>query len=1104
MHESDFEIQRLTDSLKQIRHQAGEFTEQIYLARGERDYYKMKWSEACPEEASILDASINSSSDRENHHSQNPEVSVPISNVNKSVLLEEKKEFINLVSQHFREIDSLKKELATERSSLMQHEILHNEISPTELDVDFSSTIASLIAQTRAHLEEESRKLQLFEHSNKSQEELEDIHNILTQISPEDQSKKHIDEVEEEKAFVRRQKMLSSEVHELGQSIVLKEQLMTQLLKSQLQYNTMKSFYEQKLTYLSNEMQEKQSERDQLLLELKEISDKNSEAEFVKLRESKLKADLNKKDEELKAMKKKQDELRNLTHIQSQYSHQINHLETDITQMKKQRVDLTKTLNLERKNHMIALSEKAKEIEKLKKALQKASFEVKKLGKDKEIAENKVKDALREGAALKKKTQELMKLGNEEMNSTASTRAAIHAITKSSSRFSGRRILTEQELNTKKWIDQRIAEISAREAAAETLKKQYEQQLELLQRKEQLEKERLLTIEKSSKELNEEIPEGFKGPTPNYSDEEKLLEIIEERLSAINGQLHVRNQKISDIYRTIDEVGDIHGSEKAIEVLKRGAASTLPAAHELVRLLFDMLVYSNKELQHRRDQIYEIMEKEKLLQTKCNELQASLTTEQRNYDKELTLLNQSFEEKLGTLLQHISTLESEQNQNSSGPKSLDTITKHHLSSRKSFDPVELQFAIAVEENKVLKFQLERETNKYNEFHDKVIEYEKTIHHFTRDLEDKNLQIKFLEEDRALFKSMTEDLRAALSNFGKEGKLILQNVKDFALKRQDPFGAISSKSSSENPRGLFKAFLEISDSENEDYEDDTPSVLGEFENLAQEIFLTGSIHNTAIPLEKHLASHSNQHSSNPSIKGSSIYDRLTNPSNFTGHMKNVFENDLELKRQKIQKIRNHEKNTTNHHTKSFSSLSTHNLHGTTNSGGSNSSNSGMPPLSSSSPSGLNSLSKKPFDNVINDQEQDTDDTTRNYKKLDSDSNPLTISPEPSNPWNSSLSSTPTASDMTKAEKKRPTIAKTSSSRFLNEKEKDKFAYIVESQDDMLNDSNSSHNVFSRLSSHLTGIHKHKSENLNLNVSSPVNQTSAPARYNSPASNPKTTI
>jgi hypothetical protein len=551
-------------------------------------------------------------------------------------------------------------------------------------------------------------------------------------------------------------------------------------------------------------------------------------------------------------------------------------------------------------------------------------------------------------------------------------------------------------LKTKKWIDLRIAEISAREAAAEALKKQYESQLELLRKKEVLEKERSLAIIQSIPESideteNEDLQEMeamtpvFK-PDPSFErtasmegllltthEEENLFEIIEERITTINGQLNARNQKISDIEKQIQNDGEVPGSEKALEVLKRTAAGSLPASHELIRLLFDMLVHSNKLLSMKLKQIDELTEKEKNINLKNDDLQRQIISEKRNYDMELTTMNKEYEEKLQAVFEQISSFEKIQNsahnynnmkdsfaaldnhlatspkkgglsaQHPSNPNipppinvgsPENTSTKrlfrpHSVSSLlasptaaamntilrtpsgekgtghpitpggtgigKAFDPLDIQLTIALEENKFLKSQNEKSGLKYSQLRNKCVELENIKIRLIRDIEEKNSQIKFLEEDRSLFKEMAEDLKNGLNKLGKDGKAVILSVQDQA-KKQQPKKNI----------GLFSEYLRLADKESDERgggdramesdDEDSASVIGQYQNLVIEINRHGGI------LTPASSSNTPLNSGGGATPSKNIYDRLTNPSYYTGHMKNVFENDLELKRKKIQQFK----------------------------------------------------------------------------------------------------------------------------------------------------------------------------------------------------------
>ena len=202
---------------------------------------------------------------------------------------------------------------------------------------------------------------------------------------------------EDNLAYQRRQKMMVAEVAELGESIELKEQLLGQLRRSHYQYGVMKTFYEQKLSSLELEMSQKQQERERLLIEIHSLehNTERNEVEAEKQKndqEKRLRLQLQKKDEELRLLKKRQEELSSLSKVQSRYMAQVSKLESDIEGMRKQKVDLSKSLQTEKKKHFILLNEKARDIDRLKRELTQSAGEAKRLGKDKQRAEERTKE----------------------------------------------------------------------------------------------------------------------------------------------------------------------------------------------------------------------------------------------------------------------------------------------------------------------------------------------------------------------------------------------------------------------------------------------------------------------------------------------------------------------------------------------------------------------------------------------------------------------------------------------------------------------------------------------------------------------------------------
>jgi hypothetical protein len=891
VRDADYEVQRLTSQLKQLRVQMSEGEEALILASSERDFYKMKWAESSPTEATKM-GNLDSG-----------EAGAPAATDKAEAA--EKKRVMDIMGNHLREIDQLRKQLAEEKSknATAMSNLGTGLFGEGTMDEEFTSSISSLLNQTREQLLLESRRLKGIGVNANAQSGDECGSDEDRGVGAHEEDAKSLAEMEDEqKAYLKRQKLLTTEVEELGQSILLKEQLMAQLTRSQQQYGAMKAFYEQKLNALGSEMMQKQAERDHLFSELQEVSGFKNEALVQKeAREKSLREELKRKDDELKALKKKQEELSRLSQMQTRYTSQLTKLETDIINMKKTRVDLTKTLNNEKKNHLTALTDKAREIERLKRELEKSTKEVKKLGRDKELAENKAKDAMREGVVLKKKTQELMKVATNVQHNLSSTRSAYRAVSKISrisSNLSGaNRILSEEELRTKRWIDRRIEEISAREAAADALKAQYEHQLELLNRKESLEIERSMALEKHS---SEEVAVDSK-LLLSEGERDTLLE-IEDQLTSIDGELDERHLQISSIAQQIANSGDVAGSEKTMEVLKRTAAGSLPAAHELIRLLFDMLVQSSRTIQARWDEIQDLREREEALKADIDDLVVQMATEKRAHDLELTRSANEYEEKLQDLFEQIAVSnyklfekDGSDIEHEAASVGIADLTDNQELAK--IEPVRLQLAVSTEECKFLRSQLGREGTRYTQVLSKCNELEKQKMRLSREIKDKADQIKFLEEDRSLFKTLADDLKAGLQSMGKPGKNILDTIKD-------RHHGVKTK------RGLFAEYTSLSDNEDED----TESVLGEFQFLAEEIARTGGI-STVSEKQAQAAASSNVNSgansstntSTVSTPSRSIYDRLTNPSNFTGYMKNVFENDLELKRKKIQQIKERQSN-----------------------------------------------------------------------------------------------------------------------------------------------------------------------------------------------------
>ena len=83
--------------------------------------------------------------------------------------------------------------------------------------------------------------------------------------------------------------------------------------------------------------------------------------------------------------------------------------------------------------------------------------------------------------------------------------------------------------------------------------------------------------------------------------------------------------------------------------------------------------------------------------------------------------------------------------------------------------------VAVEQAKLLRSRLERETTRYNNLHERVTELETTRQQLQRDVEEKCIHVRFLEDERQLFKDMADNLRAGLLSLGSAGQHIVKQM-----------------------------------------------------------------------------------------------------------------------------------------------------------------------------------------------------------------------------------------------------------------------------------------------------------------------------------------
>lgn len=413
-YEAGYEIKRLKEKLKAANLVIAEQEDALVLVKSERDFYRMKWSDGFPVEAMAL-----------KNGSSMLSLFEPILeySVHDDVPLSEQKRAISLSAEYHKEIQTLKAEISEQRKAISLKTSVHayDNITDSVLESDLSTNVARVIAETERHLLREAKRLRSFNVGNYGDASVTSAITTIDEDNDSDASSEQVTITENgdnsssdatsssgisnskieqnDLDYQRGQKVMIEEVVELEESIGLKEQLLEQLKRSQYQYEVMKAFYEKKLSDLNFEMGEKQMERQRLMDELTDLDflaratkQEVEPSDGQKKKEKALRDQLEKKDDELRAMMMRQEELSNLSKVQNRYTAQVAKLELDVSTMRSQKVSLTKNLKDEKKKHFKLLNDKAREIDQLRRNLVKSAAEAKKLEIDKLKAEEKFKD----------------------------------------------------------------------------------------------------------------------------------------------------------------------------------------------------------------------------------------------------------------------------------------------------------------------------------------------------------------------------------------------------------------------------------------------------------------------------------------------------------------------------------------------------------------------------------------------------------------------------------------------------------------------------------------------------------------------------------------
>ncbi|KAG6611208.1 Kinesin-like protein [Phytophthora cinnamomi] len=409
------------------------------------------------------------------------------------------------------------------------------------------------------------------------------------------------EEADRMRVFQRRQRHLGESVQDLAHDISLKEQLVQNIRQAQENYDRMKSFYEQKMAEMVEEVRTAQVDRDRLVDEIQQI-EKKAAAEGDTTggngRLAKLSRDLKVKEEELQNLRKKQNDINRFMNQKKKNETQLRVLNSEISNMKRQKVDLVKKMQEERKRYEEEAKQRRREIMSLKRSQQRDKQQIQRLGSQKDAQERVLKRKMEEVSAAKQrlKHQQQLTAQARKMNATYGRKKNAGA---------------NRADRDAKWLSEEVKKRAEEQQKLEQLQKEREavaKEMEALYaQRDKLEKEVKSSISSQTNIRDVLTSPMQSSPLSRRNSgrqeqqltpaEEQLLYDLEERIEACQAQLEYKEEKISEIS---DDVRIVDGGNALAKI---ETTQSLPEARTLLKMLFGMAVDVKKQDQRKEQEL---------------------------------------------------------------------------------------------------------------------------------------------------------------------------------------------------------------------------------------------------------------------------------------------------------------------------------------------------------------------------------------------------------------------------------------------------------------------------------------------------------------------
>lgn len=866
---SKAEISILKQTIKELQSELASKAEELFAAKAEVQYYRMQMN---PTE--MNEKEKNSDLEKESDDKDAP----------KSI-------FLHQVTQYERDIAKLKTELREAKANASStidvddendtqttwSNISPEKESPSEKNNLHSPKSSKVLKKKR---QEQRAAAALDRESKEEEKEIERIAKKYiklgnTNIDDEDEdnslSYDSDTETEVEELFLNRQAHLDAHVMELAKGISAKEELIDQLKQSQTKYDTMKVFYQDKLRKMTMQLRDHVAEKNNLEMELKKY-----ERDSQKYKD--LLIALKAKEKHIEHLRNRQAEIKSLTSIASRNHSVVEKLKTEIAQMKQQKITLHKQLSRERKEHEKSVQQLKKRALTHERSAKKAKQDlastmaqkdrVQQIAKSRAEQVSKLRSKYRE--AEKRLRMQTLKRGVMEKagidpvmvgrtvkdtNIKQSRRSRVRSQSSSQVDPSRKKAYLPADIHQMQTLlDEKVAEISRKEATADKLAIEWEDHLELTSRKEEI-------MNDSRNSIDQFINDELEALDFQIQYKESRIRQLARRLSSKPGSI-VGNNESSCFPQ------DILIDDQKFKEMTRDM-SAISSAQLASKVLFGMVVKERRRVAKLARTASSLDRKVLDAENHALAKESALRSHMEESKNERVATAQNHQEKILSLMSllHQDEMGQEQVGDARSPDKRESVILALANER--IDSLEKQLEELKSENQSLQKYQERESE--------------TVAELTHLTNDYRQMLEKSKELRLSLHNVREKVTSPESDLGwpeSKDRLGIVNLIDKVLS-QGKSSRVNQQNDEKKPSSLINkkrakpASAYYNESEDEDEEEATDSPVPEWaghimEDLA--IIAAGEVPPSLRKTKSHRP---------PIQKNDNVFDRLSNPDNFTG-------------------------------------------------------------------------------------------------------------------------------------------------------------------------------------------------------------------------------